>query len=82
MSVNNRGGSQYAQPQDDNPYRETLCNEILSYNDPARYGIDTAEHGISMINQMRQKLSDITSSAPPRVPPYSKPMSEVRLNYR
>ena len=82
MSVNNRGGSQYAQPQDDNPYRETLCNGISSYNDPARYGIDTAEHGISVINRVRQKLSDITSSALPRAPPYSKLMSEVCLNYR
>ena len=82
MSVNNRGGSQYAQPQDDDPYRETLRNEVLSYNNPARYGIDTAEYGISTINRVRQKLSDITSSAPPRAPPNSKPMSEVHLNYR
>ena len=82
MSVNNRGGSQYAQPQDDDLYRETLCNEISLYNDPTRYGIDTAEHDISMINQVRQKLSDVTLSAPLRALPYSKPMSEVHLNYR
>ena len=82
MSMNNRDNPRYSQPQDDDLYRETLRNGILLYNDPTRYGIDTAEHGVSMINWVRQKLSDITLSAPPRALPYSKPMSKVHLNYR
>ena len=63
-------------------------SEILASRNPTLYGPDPAVYIEKMIehkkgkDRLRRRMLEVTSSAPPKVSPDNKPISEIHLEYR